>query len=260
MDYSAIVRQYDRDRFVLSLFLPEEARNAAHVLLAWNLEITRLREQVREPMVGFVRLQWWREALDALYTGDVQRHELLPPLAEIVQRYGIERAWFEDVLVAREQDFSDEPLRDMRALEAYLQGTSSSLLRMMAQVLGAQHELLQPLGVAWGALGVLRALPYHAKHGVLLLPEITPGASESAVKEVCGDVLELAASSLEQVRSCQDEISEALHPLMLYAVQSERILKRMKKQLNIDLWARCRMSARDAAALYMRAKRQNYAI
>lgn len=263
MDCAETVRMHDRDRFILSLFLPEEARRAVHTLLAWNLEIARLHETVSEPMLGFVRLQWWREALDELYEGRVRRHPLLEPLAGAVRVHRIERALFEDVLTARGQDFSDEPPKDIQELENYLRGTSSALLHMMARVLGADSQALDSLGIAWGALGVLRALPHHARHGVLLLPGIMQGASDAAaigdapndktVQQACAGVLTLAEEKLAEARRA--EVPQGLRPLMLYAVPAARWLKRMKKHPSPACRARVGMGYGDMAALYLHARR-----
>lgn len=253
MDCAETVRMHDRDRFILSLFLPEEARLAVHTLLAWNLEIARLHETVSEPMLGFVRLQWWREALDELYEGRVRRHPLLEPLAGAVRAHRIERALFEDVLTARGQDFSDEPPKDIQELENYLRGTSSALLHMMARVLGVDSEALDSLGIAWGALGVLRALPHHARHGVLLLPGIMQGANDAAVQQACAGVLALAEEKLAEARRA--EVPQGLRPLMLYDVLAARWLRRMKKHPSPARRARVGMGYSDMAALYLHARR-----
>src|SRR5665213_2932433 len=58
----ALVREHDRDRFQTALFAPAGDREALFALYAFNYEIARVRESVREPMLGQIRLQWWREA------------------------------------------------------------------------------------------------------------------------------------------------------------------------------------------------------
>ena len=50
-------------------------------LYAFNYEIARVREIVREPMLGQIRLQWWREAVSAAFSGMPPRqHEVVLPL------------------------------------------------------------------------------------------------------------------------------------------------------------------------------------
>ncbi|HTV90379.1 MAG TPA: squalene/phytoene synthase family protein, partial [Stellaceae bacterium] len=61
---AALVRRHDRDRYQTALLAPAEKREALFALYAFNYEIARVRETVREPMLGQIRLQWWREAID----------------------------------------------------------------------------------------------------------------------------------------------------------------------------------------------------
>ena len=59
----ALVRAADRDRFLATLFAPRERRAALFALYAFNVEISRVREVVRYPVAGEIRLQWWSDVL-----------------------------------------------------------------------------------------------------------------------------------------------------------------------------------------------------
>src|SRR3546814_269270 len=61
---AAELRRHDPDRFLTGLFAPGERREALFALYTFNLEVARSREMVREPMLGRMRLQWWRETID----------------------------------------------------------------------------------------------------------------------------------------------------------------------------------------------------
>ena len=58
---AALVRRHDRDRYQTALFAPADRREAIFALYAFNYEIARVREIVTQPMLGQIRLQWWRE-------------------------------------------------------------------------------------------------------------------------------------------------------------------------------------------------------
>ena len=60
-----LVRRHDRDRYQTALFAPADRREALFALYAFNYEIARVRESVTQPMLGQIRLQWWREVIDA---------------------------------------------------------------------------------------------------------------------------------------------------------------------------------------------------
>jgi len=63
----ALVRSADKDRWLTALFVPEERRPLIHALYAFNAELARIRDQVSQPMLGEIRLQWWEDAVNAIY-------------------------------------------------------------------------------------------------------------------------------------------------------------------------------------------------
>src|SRR5580704_15885570 len=95
----ALVRNHDRDRFQTALFAPAGSREALFALYAFNYEIARVRESVREAMLGQIRLQWWREAIAAAYAGaPPRRHEVVEPLTAALRAPGLSREHFERLI------------------------------------------------------------------------------------------------------------------------------------------------------------------
>ncbi len=64
-----LVRQHDRDRFVTAMFAPATARDALIALYALNVELARIPATVSEPMLGQMRIQWWRDLLGRMFDG-----------------------------------------------------------------------------------------------------------------------------------------------------------------------------------------------
>ena len=56
-------RLNDRDRFLCSIFAPKGIREGLFTVLAFNVEIAKTREMVRENLLGEIRLQWWRDTI-----------------------------------------------------------------------------------------------------------------------------------------------------------------------------------------------------
>lgn len=56
------LQRLDPDRWLTTLFAPDASRPGLFALYAFNAEIARARESVSQPMIGQIRLQWWREA------------------------------------------------------------------------------------------------------------------------------------------------------------------------------------------------------
>src|SRR5262244_2642029 len=123
---AALVRRHDRDRFQTVLFAPATRREALFALYAFNYEIARVRESVTEPMLGQIRLQWWRENVAAAFEGGAARHHIVAqPLASTIQQFALSRGHFDRLIDGRESDLGDDPPADLAALEAYAEATSA---------------------------------------------------------------------------------------------------------------------------------------
>jgi len=171
---AALVRRADPDRYFASLFAPAEVRPYLFALYAFNHELARIGETVREPMMGQIRLQWWREGIEGARLGRPRRHHAVEALAELFQRHDVPADLLESMLAAREFDVSRDVFETFDALVSYLDSTSGNLMRMATIVLAPEHRsnsLARDLGVAFGLTGVLRALPHHAARGKLYLPK-----------------------------------------------------------------------------------------
>ena len=174
------VRRQDWDRFICSLFAPAETREALYVLLAFNLEVAKTREVVSEPLLGEIRLQWWRDAIAGIYDAgqeQVTGHYILENLPAVVRRFDLSRAYFDRIIDARGGDLSNDHHADTPALLAYGADTSASLNLLMLEVLRepddgsvtdrwmAVCDAARDVGIAWSLIGLVRAVPLLAGQG-----------------------------------------------------------------------------------------------
>ena len=170
------VRAHDFDRYLASLFAPRAARNALLALYAFNADVARIPQSVSEPMLGEIRLQWWRDALDTLGKGGTIGNPVADALGTAITDHNLSIPLLTGVIDARIFDLSGEAMPDMQALKAYLQKTSGNLFTLAAGIVtGAKPDAkLQSLaasaGFAWGLTNLLRNLPVHLSRGRLYLP------------------------------------------------------------------------------------------
>src|SRR5271154_3616507 len=157
------VRRYDRDRFLTALFAPAAQREDLLALYAFNLEIAKIRETVTEPMLGRIRLQWWREALAEFEQGAVRQHAVAGPLADAVRRRALPVAALTRLIDGRERDIEPDPPADLAALEDYAAQTSAGLVELALAVLDADQPearaAARHVGIAHGLAGLLLAVP-----------------------------------------------------------------------------------------------------
>jgi len=167
------VRRYDHDRFLTAIFAPPEVREHLFALYAFNIEVAKIAEIVTEPLIGRMRLQWWRDTLDRLYEGESVAHAVAAPLGEAIAGGRLDRACFDRLLDVREFDLDRAPPSDMAALEAYAEGTGAPLAMLALQAAGdgAPPGAARLVGTAWALTGLLRAVPFHARQHRLYLPK-----------------------------------------------------------------------------------------
>ena len=171
---AALLRQHDPDRYLTALFAAGERREALFALYAFNLEIARTREAVSEPMMGLIRLQWWRDGLAEIGQGTIRAHEVVRPLAGTIADHGLSLPLFERLIAARERDLDPEPPADLASLVAYARESSGILTELALEILGKPsaelREAGQAAGIAWSLTGLLRAVPFHASQRRVYLP------------------------------------------------------------------------------------------
>lgn len=235
-------RRHDRDRFLCALFAPEAEREALAALYAFNAEVARIPELVTEPLVGRMRVQWWRDAIEAVFAGRPPAHAVAGPLAEAVRRHGLGREPFDRLLDAREGDLDPEvqpPTLD--ALVAYAEATSSTLAALGVRVLDADGAAPAACeaGIAWALAGLVRAVPFHARMRRLMLPAdlgraagldaeaVFRGRPPPALAEVVRAVVAAAASHLEAARARRAEVPVHALPVMLIATLAEADIRRI---------------------------------
>lgn len=205
-----LVRDTDRDRWLASLFVPERHRRHVHALLAFSGEVARVRDVIREPMPGEIRLQWWRDALTGQGHGDVSGHPVAAALLHTVRVFTLPKAPLVSLVDARVFDLYDDPMPTLTDLEGYAGETVSALFQATAMVLcdgddPRAADASGHAGVAWAMTGLMRALPVQARRGQCYIP---------------ADVLARHGASPENVRDAEatDGVRAALAEMREHAV------------------------------------------
>ena len=241
------VRRHDPDRFLTALYAPSERRDAIMTLLAFNLEIAKTRESVSEPMLGEIRLQWWREAVVGIYSGGpVRRHEVAEPLAEVVREHALSRRHIDRLIDVRAADLYDETPATVDALIDYADGTSSTLSLLSLEILGepeneAAAAAARDVGIAWAIVGLIRAMPHHLRHGRIFLPadlqrqfgvetlDLRELRQSDAVDRAVGALADVARGKLAGARALRRDVPARARPALLHGILADGYLSRMRR-------------------------------
>ncbi|WP_448206531.1 phytoene/squalene synthase family protein [Azospirillum sp. sgz302134] len=252
------VRKYDNDRFLTSLFAPAERREALFALYAFNLEIAKTREVVTEPVLGQMRLQFWRDGIEKVYEGGpVPKHGVMEPLAAAAREHGLTRALFERLIDAREADLEDSPPASLECLVNYAEVTGAPLVQLALEALGVRDEApgkaARHVGIAYALTGILRAVPFHARQHRVMLPAdrteahgLNTGAlfelrSPLELRPVVAEVAQVARDHLSQARALRREVPRAALPALLPAVLADTYLDVIAREGNDPFAARVLM-------------------
>ncbi len=184
-------------------------------LYAFNYEIARVSETVREPMMGEIRLAWWRETVEGARVGKPRVHDVAQALAALLAQFDLPQSLFDAMVEARGFDVLPDTFETVSALEEYGAATVGSLMRLVARVLGAGDrcdEQMREAGIAYALTGVLRAIPHHAQRKKLYLPmdllntvnlspdEIFAGLGVDRLKAVTAQISLRAKNHLDAAR------------------------------------------------------------
>lgn len=240
----ALVRAADKDRFLATLFAPADRRAALFALYAFNLEIARIREAVREPLAGEIRLQWWSDALEGEGRGEVGAHPVAAALLAAIGRYRLPVEPLKALIEARRFDLHDQPMATLAELERYADNVSSTLILLAGRVLDAGTDfpaLAHHAGLAYALAGLLKAFPIHAARGQLYLPiellqrhgarreEIANWQATPQLRAALADLRRAARMHLSAARPLLATAAPVVIPALLPLAPVSPMLARMER-------------------------------
>lgn len=238
------VRRHDYDRWLLSLFAPEKYRHNLHGLLAFNLEIARIADQVTQPMLGEIRLQWWRENIEKIFSGTVPDHPVATRLADSINLTPLSRSLIDVLIDAHARDLYPEPPANMTELETYVAATAGAINGLQLIILGisdaASCVVARQIGTAWGLIGLLRSIPGHAQAHRVYLPrdllqqagynidDYLQGPDPKKIQSISAAIAERAEDQLQQARATRRQVNPLAQPVLLQAELAELYLRRLR--------------------------------
>ena len=169
-------RAHELDRYLAALLAPAGVRADLIALAAFAGEIARVPAFVSEPMLGEIRLQWWRDTLDAIAAaGASSGNPIADAVGDAVRRHALPMELLHGLIDAHAARLIDAPFADLPALSANLAHTDGALFALGWRILGGAREDAEPGLIAAGAQAyglarLLVELPVTLSHGKILLP------------------------------------------------------------------------------------------
>jgi 15-cis-phytoene synthase len=202
-----LVRSSDFARYASTLFVPVEQRRPLLALYAFNAEVSRVREQVSQPLPGEVRLQWWTDMLLGAGHGGVEGNPVASELLRVIQNFRLPVERLVRLVEEHQFDVYNDPMPTQSALEGYANDTSSTLFALAGRIAGPPSAELDHLarhaGLAYGFAQAINAMPRDAARRQLFVPLQLLEKHGSGMEQV------FAGKQTPQARAAIDELVAA---------------------------------------------------
>ncbi|MBV8926186.1 MAG: squalene/phytoene synthase family protein [Bradyrhizobium sp.] len=243
-----LVRSHDFGRYASTLFVPAEQRRALLALYAFNVEISRIRDQVSQPLPGEVRMRWWSDLLAGAGHGGVEGNPVASELLAAIRTHGLPAEPMSRLIDEHQFDLYNDPMPTLAALEGYVHETASALFALAASILAPPSAEIEHLarhaGFALGFVQVIASLPRDASRRQLFLPLQFLQAEGSSVEEVFSAaqtpklraaldrLLGEARAHLRTAEAILVQVPARVRPVFLPLVLTRRDLERMSRADN----------------------------
>lgn len=236
------LRRSDPDRYLSTLYAPQPVRGDLETLYRFNAEIAAIRDRIREPLPGEVRIQWWR---DALAGGEAAAggYPLAEALLAVIERHSLPLDAFDRYLDARIFDLYDDPMPTRSDLEGYCGETASALIQLAAMMLEPEAApafaaAAGHAGCAQAIAGLVRLLPLHRARGQCYVPadilaaagasrdDIVAAGDGEAASRAVGAFVELGREHAARFETEARGMPASLRPAFLPASLARPYLER----------------------------------
>ena len=243
-----LVRAHDFARYASTLFMPAEQRRALWALYAFNVEISRVREQVSQPLPGEMRLQWWTDMLAGAGHGGVEGNPVAAELLLAIRNWRLPVERLSRLIDEHQFDLYNDPMPTMAALEGYISDTSSALFSLGARITGSQSDEIEHLarhaGLAQGMAQVLAAFPLDASRRQSFVPlqllesngcgleEVFAGRQTPKLRAALDQLVGEAQAHLKMALALLTTAPLQVRPVFLPLALAGRSLKHMSRADN----------------------------
>jgi phytoene synthase len=238
-------RAHERDRYLSALLAPRAVRDDLIALAAFAGEIARIPAMVHEPMAGEIRLQWWRDALEARERGEKSGHPVADAVGAARLRHRLPNSLLHGIIDAHAMGLCEQPLKDDLALWSFLAKTEGAMFALGLWVLGRSdngwRSVAEAAGRAYGLARALVELPALRAQGRVLLPasrlqaaglapaDVEAGIAADRLRPVVRNLAEEARRQLAKARDGWRRLTAAERAALLPLALVEPYLRALER-------------------------------
>jgi len=130
---------------------------------SFNIEVARIPDIVSNPTVGSLRMQFWRNTINATFDAQPPAEPVAILLASVLANYKMNKSWFMRLISTRERTLTHPGFTNLAELETYAENTYSTILYLTLSAYPLKSltmdHLASHIGKAAGICAVLRGFP-----------------------------------------------------------------------------------------------------
>lgn len=237
-------RAYAYDFYLAALLAPRAFRADLVALAAYHGEIARIPALASEPMIGEIRLQWWRDALADARGSALTGNPVADAVLDTVLRRRLAADLLAAPLAARNLELYGDLIPDEPAFLSFLDRAFGTAFRLGAAVLDPERRdgdeaALVAAGRAYGLSRIACELPLHLSRGRLPLPperlggsdprDLAPAERDLRLTEAIAALARESRLHLLRLRAARPALSRAMRTALLPVALIEPHLRALQK-------------------------------
>ena len=150
-------KEDEPERYFISLFAPKNVHASLWGIFAFNSELSRITNTVTEPMIGRIRLQWWRESLEKLEENKGRGHYILQSLQIPLALKKTTLSDLISLIDSREIEFEERGSCDIEKILKYADSTLGLLTELSAKISSCSPNDInwaRKIGTSWGLIEI----------------------------------------------------------------------------------------------------------
>ncbi|KAA0191084.1 hypothetical protein HAZT_HAZT001975 [Hyalella azteca] len=236
----------DHENFLATLLLPESCRTDVLAIRAFNIELAQIGvTTTREPLAGMMRLEFWRETLNNLYSDRAPPAQpVARQLHRAIKKHRLSKRWLRQLIDSRDELIQKPGFNSIKELETYAEASNSAIYYLTLQAAGVSSvdadHCASHVGKSEGILRVLRGVPFLASKRQVMLPrqllaqhgiseeEVLRGCREQKLKEVVYDIASHSHQHIEHARELSHKLTRSARVALLPAVSVSAALQKLR--------------------------------
>jgi NADH dehydrogenase [ubiquinone] 1 alpha subcomplex assembly factor 6 len=245
-----LVKKRDYENYLASLLMPAEAKPKVIANLAFNAEVSIIRQKIKRNsgVSGINQLKFWKDALNTLF-GELKGPIPRQPILTALNAYGSDAdlPLYLKLVAAREATLGDRPYESVQKLEESGKDINGTLIKLIGNSLEQElndsfENAANNMGAAVTILTLLRATIPLLREGIVLLPndlmsihglspdKVYNNKNPDGLKALTSDLLNVADKNLKKSRSCKNDISPIKRQALLgMGIRCDYLLQLLRK-------------------------------